>query len=1016
MNKHFKRNLAAGAACAVGLGLMVAPTTALAAGAGGDLPTEALPATGTAVNLLHFNDFHGRIAGAETDDEGVYTPGSTLMFAATIEQLRADYPDNSLLFAGGDSIGASNFTSASQGDEPTIDVLNAIGLDASAVGNHEFDKGVDDIVAGGRVDLLADFPYLSANVTLEGAPIGPAYATFTVDNGTADTADDVTVGVIGAVTEQTPTLVAGGGIVGVEFSDPVAAINAVAVELSDGNAANGEADVIVAEIHEGAQVDLPVNAPQAEQDAALAPMAAEDGAFGDIVNGLSAEVDVIFNGHTHSTYSWLAPVPGTDGEKRPIVQSNEYSNLVGQVTLDVDPATGDVVDVLLVQNNERLSMTETEVADAVADNPVLATVQDIVTDAETQAAIVGNEQVGTITGPITVPAESNGNRAEESTAAQMVANMYRDQLAPESRGDAEVGIVNPGGVRDSLLYEASGDEAEDGIVTLAEANTMLPFINNLWSITLTGAEFDQLLEEQWQRAEDGTPLTSGRTYLQLGISDNVTYVSDPTAPWDDRVSDIQIDGEYITPDQEIRIASASFLIGVNGGSPGDNFWTFAEGADARDSGLVDLDAMLAYLDDNPGLAPDYTVRHVDVTGLPSEPVLEGAQVTIEVGQIDRIRSTGAEASETLEVVNSAGEVVGSGDVVVNDDDSGDPLTTSAEVTFAVDLPAAATAEPAAAEFTLRSSIGSEIPFQFDVYSGTERIAGENRYETAVEISQSGYAGGADVVYVASGQLWPDALTAGPAAAAEGGPLLLVREGMAPQVVLDEIERLGAERVVIVGGTPSVNADVQAAIAEIESVVTIDRLGGENRYETSRMVADYAFDSAEGAYVVTGKRFPDALSASAAAGHRSWPLVLVNTATEVPATTTALLDELAVNRVIIVGSADAVPTATAGDFVDARFTVDRLGGVDRYATSAMITLDAFDSAQNGAYLANGLLFPDALAGGANAAAEGSPLLISREGCVPQSVLDALDTLAPTSITLLGGEPSLDADVAGLVSCG
>lgn len=985
MKNQAKRSLAAGAACAVGLGLIVAPQAAVAA------PIEVDPATTAVVNLLQFNDFHGRL-----DNE------TTVQFAGTIEQLRVDYPENTLLLAGGDSIGASNFTSASQQDEPTIEVLNALELDASAVGNHEFDQGVDDLT--GRVTALADFPYLSANVTLDGAPIGPAFETFEVDG--------ITVAVVGAVTEQTPSLVEGSGIVGVEFGDPVAAVNAVAAELTDGDDANGEADVIVAEIHEGSQVVLPANAPQEEQQALLGPDAAAGGPFGDMVNGLSADVDVIFNGHTHRTYSWLAPVPGVPGETRPVVQSNEYSNMVGQVLLTVDRATGDV-SVETAVNHAR----STESPDALAEQfPRAEAVQGIVADAVAEAEVVGNAEVGTISGPITVPALSNGNRAEESTAAQLVADMYRDQLAPDTRGAAEIGIVNPGGVRDSFLYEPTEPETEPGIVRLAEANTMLPFINNLWTITLTGAELDLLLEQQWQRSETGEPFTTGRTYLQLGLSDNVTYVSDPSRAIDDRVSDIQIDGEFITPEQEIRVASSSFLMGVGGGTPGDNFWAFGDGTDARDSGLVDQDALLAYLGDNPGLAPDYSVRHLDVTGLPTEPVLDGAEVTIQVGQVDRIRSLGAEASSTLEVLDADGTVVGSGDVVVNDDSEGEPLTTSAEVTFRALVPGGAATEAQAEQFRLRAENGTLIPFQLDVVSATDRIAGGNRFETAVEVSKAGYPEGAPVVYVASGEVWPDALTAGPAAAHEGGPLLLVRQGQADDVVLEEIARLGADRVVIVGGTPSVSAEVEASIEAVDTVTTVDRVAGANRFETSRKVAEYAFETAEGAYVVTGTRFPDALSATAAAGHLSWPLVLIDTRTEVPATTIAALDGLGVERTRVVGSTAAVPSSTAGEFVDAGFVVSRLGGANRFITSALVTQSAFDSAPNGAYLASGVLFPDAIAGGAVAGAEGSPLLITRPDCVPQRVLDALDQLAPASITLLGGEPSLSLDVARLTTCG
>ncbi|WP_347754586.1 cell wall-binding repeat-containing protein [Agrococcus sp. ProA11] len=957
MKKHSKRSVALGAACAVGLGALVAPQAAVATG-----PDDAAAAVGdtAVINLLHINDFHGRVQGP-----------LTVNFAGLVEDLRSDHPGNSLLTGGGDLIGASNFTSGSQQDVPTIDVLNALGLDASTVGNHEFDQGVADLTD--RVMPLAEWTYLSANVTLDGAPIGPSYVTYDIDG--------VTVGVVGAVTEETPSLVSPGGIVGVEFAPVAATINRVAAELSDGNPDNGEADVVVAELH----------------DHGL-----------DYEAEFSGDVDVVFNGHTHQAYAEMRPMPGAPGATRPFVQSGEYAGHVGQVVLEVDTTTG-AITTLTATNH---ATPNTDGSAYIAEYPRVAEIAEIVDEAEAEAALAGNVQVGTISADITVPLEDRGNRAEESTMGELVATMYRDQVAPESRGGAEIGIVNPGGLRDSLLYEAAEGVGEDtdGIVRLAEANAVLPFINNLGSMTLTGAQLDQVLEQQWQRNSDGTTTGISRPYLQLGLSDNVTYVSDPSRAMDDRVSDIRIDGEPVAADEEIRVASSSFLL-----DGGDNFWTFQDGADRRDSGLVDLDAFTAFLGDNPGIGPDWSVNHVDVTDLPDAPVVEGTDVTIQVDQIDRIRSTGAEASETLEVRDTDGMVLGSADVVVNNDGAGTPLTTSAEVTFDVLVPGGAGSEPAPATFVLHADNGTEIPFEVDVVSPTDRIAGANRFETAVAISESGYPSGAPVVYVASGEVWADGLTAGPAAAHEGGPLLLVRKGEAPEVVLDEIARLGAERVVIVGGLPSVGADVETAIAAIDSVDMIDRLGGANRFETSRLVAEYAFESADGAYVATGTRFPDALSAGAAAGHLSWPLVLIDTRDEVPAATVAALDDLGVERVRIVGSTHAVPSSNAGEFVDAGFVVTRHGGVNRFATSALVTGSAFDSAPAGAYLASGVLFPDALAGSAIAGAQGAPLLITQQGCVPEPVLDMLDELSPASITLLGGAPSLSVEVARLTGC-
>lgn len=969
MKKQYSRTIAAGAACAVGLGLIALPTTAFATEAGPDdagaAPAAAAPGT---VNILHFNDFHGRLQ-AERTRAGEYVAGATAQFAGTIEQLREAQGDAAtLLLSGGDNIGASLYASASQQDTPSLEVLNALEVDASTVGNHEFDRGIDDLQ--GRVRDTADFPYLAANVTLDGAPIDDGYAITEV-NG-------VTVAVIGAVTEETPVLVDPSGIEGVEFGDPVAAVNAIAEQLSDGNEANGEADLIIAEYHEGSQVTT---------DADLA--ADPSPAFRSIVEDTAPEVDIIFNGHTHKEYAWLAPAPeGSTQDVRPVVQAGQYAENIAQVVAAVDATTGEVTfDV--VQNVAR---TEVPAAELVAAYPRVAEVNAITNAALEQADVIGSEPLGEITGDITTAFIGNerDDRGSASTMGTLVANMLRDQLSSDLRGGAEIGITNPGGLRDEFYYAAADGETEDGIVTVGEAAAVLPFANNLWTTTLTGEQLAVVLEQQWQRDADGD--VPSRAYLQLGVSDNVEYTFDSTLAEGSRITSIWVDGEQVAADDTFRVAAPSFLI-----SGGDNFRGFTAGTDARDSGLVDSEAFEAYIEAQSPVSPDFARAQLEVIGLPTAPVAAGTAVSLTVNKID-LTSLGAPVSEQIELYQGE-TLIGSYDVA---DDS---------ATVEFEVPFSTTNE----RFELRTAAGTAVPLPLSVDFSVDRIAGENRYETAVAISQSGYAEGAEVVYVASGQVWADALTAGPAAANQGGPLLLVREGSAPEVVLDEIERLGAERVVIVGGLPSVNADVEAAIGEIDSVGTIDRLGGENRYETSRLVAEYAFESAEGAYVATGKRFPDALSAGAAAGHLHQPLVLVNTSTAVPAETVAVLEGLGADVVRVVGSADAVPASNAAELVEAGFTVSRLGGVDRYVTSALVTHSAFDSAEHGAYLANGLLFPDALAGGAVAAAEGSPLLITRQGCVPQSVLDALTQLTPTEVTLLGGEPSLSEDVASLTVC-
>ena len=277
------------------------------------------PPSDVTLNLLGVNDFHGRINA------------NTVKWAGTVEQLRAaGGEENTLMIGAGDLIGASEFASAIANDQPTIDMFNALDLDASAVGNHEFDKGWADLrdrVIGAPGAENAEWDYLGANVYADGTedPVLPEYGTYEKDG--------LTIGVIGVVTEETSTLVSPGGITEIDFGNPTDAVNRVAAELSDGDPANGEADVIIASYHSGAQLGV---GSTFEQEVA------KGGEFAEMVN-LDPAVDVIFNGHTHQTYAWDAPIPGQPGETRPIIQTGEYGANVGQVQLTVDGTTGDVV-------------------------------------------------------------------------------------------------------------------------------------------------------------------------------------------------------------------------------------------------------------------------------------------------------------------------------------------------------------------------------------------------------------------------------------------------------------------------------------------------------------------------------------------------------------------------------------------------------------------------------------------------------------------------------------------------
>ena len=568
-------------------------------------------ATPTAVelNLLNVNDFHGRI------------DANTVKFAGTIEQLRAEYGDaNSLFLSDGDNIGASLFASASQNDQPTIDVLNALNLAASGVGNHEFDQGFSDL--SGRVADTANFDYLGANVYNAGTET-PAMREYTI----IDVAG-VQVGVIGAVTEETPALVSPNGIVSLSFGDPVAAVNRVAAQLTDGDPSNGEADVLIAEYHEGAGAGIP-------DGATLEQELTEGGAFAAIVNDTSAEVDAIFTGHTHKQYAWDAQVPGAaDGVTRPVLQTGSYGENIGQVVLSYDIATGDTTTV----KNRNVARSTAPDADLVAAYPRAAEVQTITNAALAEAAVQGNVPVGSVTADITRActggvAPCAEDRMAPSTMGTLVANSLRASLADSTIGGAEIGIVNPGGMRADLSLDP------DGVVTYAEANAVLPFLNNLWTTSLTGAQFKTVLEQQWQTNADGT--IPSRPFLQLGLSDNVNYTFDADRGAGDRVTGVWIDGTPIDPAQSYRIGSFNFLL-----TGGDNFREFLNGTDTRDSGLVDRDAWISYIQTNSPLSPSFKANQASITGAPTAAVDPGDSVTFTVGRLN-LTSLGAPKNTQL---------------------------------------------------------------------------------------------------------------------------------------------------------------------------------------------------------------------------------------------------------------------------------------------------------------------------------------------------------------------------------
>lgn len=297
-----------------------------------------------------------------------------------------------------------------------------------------------------------------------------------------------------------------------------------------------------------------------------------------------------------------------------------------------------------------------------------------------------------------------------------------------------------------------------------------------------------------------------------------------------------------------------------------------------------------------------------------------------------------------------------------------------------------------------------------------RLSGSDRYSTAVEVSKK-FPTNVPVVYVAAGSNFPDALSAAPAAAYRGGPLLLTPTASVPTVVLNEIRRLNPAQIVVVGGTSVVSTTAFNQLKSIQS--NIRRDAGSDRYETSRIISQRAFGAVDEVYIATGANFPDALSGSASAGAKDIPVILVpsnGSTSALPTDLKKFLVELGVKKVTLLGGDSVVSSRIASDLKTllGSSNVSRLSGTDRYLTSSAVNRFNFTSATE-AYFAVGTNFTDALAGASLAGYKNAPLFLVQGNCVPRAVLNDLDSMNVTKVTLLGGEGVLSRRVASLTSC-
>jgi 5'-nucleotidase len=507
------------------------------------------------LQILAINDFHGNIATTSSSFGGT---GRADFLAANL-RAAADGADNSIFVSAGDLIGASPLISALFHDEPTIEAMNLMGLDINAVGNHEFDEGPAELLrmqyggshpVDGDLDgdpfLGADFEFLAANVVVDdtGETIFPAY---TIRNY-----QGVRVAFIGMTLEGTPTIVTPSGVAGLTFNDEAETVNALVPELQKKNI-----EAIVVLLHEGGRSDGGQNDCGTELTGPIA----------EIVPLLDDAVDLVIAGHTNDEF-----VCEIDGKW--VTMADNRGRLFTEIDVTLNRVTKDMT-VVAINNVPNLQ-------DGVTPDPELTALID---KYDTLSAPLANQVIGTITTDIL----RAGNTAGESALGDIIADAQLAATSPVGFGEADVAFMNPGGIRDDFDFVSSGPEA-DGEVTFGEAFTVQPFGNSLVTMTLTGAQIDTLLEQQW------VGQTSPRI---LQVSEGFTYTWDAAAPDGSKVdpSSIMIGGVPIDLGADYRVTVNSFL-----SDGGDNFTVLVDGTN-RLGGDLDLQALVDYFAANSPVAP-----------------------------------------------------------------------------------------------------------------------------------------------------------------------------------------------------------------------------------------------------------------------------------------------------------------------------------------------------------------------------------------------------------------------------
>jgi 5'-nucleotidase len=529
------------------------------------------------VKLLAFNDFHGQIsAGRSVDGRPA---GGAPVFAAYLRAAEAGMEDHTFIVNAGDNVGASGLSSALLRDEPTLMLYNQLANEhcgyerradarcnfVATLGNHEFDRGSDELlrqIRGGNYSAGpflespwrgARFAYISANAVEagSGAPILSPYVIKSIAYRDEDNAQrELPIAFVGAVLKDTPSIVPAAGVAGIRFLDEAAAINRYVEELRR----RGIKTIIVL-IHQGGT-----------QSAYIGPTdPAKAGVTGEIVDFvrlLDDEVDVVVSGHTHAFTNAL--VKNKNGKDILVTQAFAYGTAYADIDLEISPGTGDVVS-----KSASIVTTYADAGPGLTPDPAAAA---LTAAAELRVAPVANRVIGIVAGDITRIQNGNG----ESALGDVIADAQRAAL------ETDFAFMNAGGLRADLRSVPSRSlPLPPGTVTYADLFAIHPFGNRLIEMELTGEQVYALLEQQFPPHQ--------RLARMLQISGlEYTWDASPQAAGH-RIVEVRAGGRPIDRSKRYTVAVNSFLAGG-----GEKFTVLTNGTDIRE-GPIDVDALIAYI-------------------------------------------------------------------------------------------------------------------------------------------------------------------------------------------------------------------------------------------------------------------------------------------------------------------------------------------------------------------------------------------------------------------------------------